>query len=61
MKASELIKKLESAGWYEDRQQGSHRVFKHPNEKDHISVPDHGKRDLGRGLLSAILKKAGLK
>lgn len=61
MTAPELIKRLEAAGWIEERQSGSHRVFKKPNVQKLISVPDHGKKDLKPGLLNKLLKQAGLK
>jgi len=61
MTPKEFIRKLEAAGWVEDRQKGSHRIFKHPTMKDNISLPDHGKDDIKPGLLSKLMKKAGLK
>lgn len=57
----ELIKRLEAAGWVEVRQSGSHKIFKHPDNPDNISVPVHSKKDLKPGLVSKLLKKAGLK
>jgi len=63
--SKELIKKLEKDGWYQVRQNGSHKIFKHDHKKSisgmPISVPDHGKKDLGEGLASSIMKEAGLK
>lgn len=61
MKVNQLIKLLETAGWKEVRQTGSHKIFKHPDFRDNISVPDHGNKDLKPGLESRILKQAGLK
>jgi len=61
MKPRELIKLLERNGWHEVRQRGSHRIFKHPEIHDTISVPDHGNRDVPVGTLHTILKQAGLK
>lgn len=61
MKAKELIKIMETNGWHELRQKGSHRIFRHSQHPDNISVPDHGNKDLGKGLVNSILKKAGLK
>jgi predicted RNA binding protein YcfA (HicA-like mRNA interferase family) len=60
MKTSELIKMLTTAGWEEVRQKGSHKIFRHPNHPSNISVPEHGKKDLGKGLVKAILREAGL-
>jgi predicted RNA binding protein YcfA (HicA-like mRNA interferase family) len=50
----------QDAGWYEDRVAGSHHIFKHRTKPGHLSVP-HPKKDLGKGLVSKILKQAGVK
>lgn len=42
-----------------DRQSGSHAVFMHPDGR-RTTVPIHGKRDLGRGILRQIMKDAEL-
>jgi predicted RNA binding protein YcfA (HicA-like mRNA interferase family) len=59
MKSADLIRELEAAGWVLDRVRGSHHVFKHPSKAGIVVVP-HPKKDLGRGLISAIRKQAGL-
>jgi predicted RNA binding protein YcfA (HicA-like mRNA interferase family) len=59
MKSADLIKELEQAGWQLDRVRGSHHVFKHPAKSGHVTVP-HPKKDLGKGLVSAIRKQAGI-
>lgn len=61
MKATDVVKLIEQQGWYEVRQRGSHRIFKHNEHSEIITIPDHGKSDLKLGLLNSILKKAGLK
>lgn len=60
MKAKELIKKLEKEGWNEVRQSGSHRILKHSEKKETLSIPDHDPKDIPIGTLKSILKKAGL-
>jgi len=60
MKSKDLIREMTKAGWVEDRVVGSHHIFKHPSKPGHISIP-HPKKDLGKGLVSKILKQAGLK
>ena len=60
MKATELEKLLKKNGWYEDRQSGSHKTFKHPVNPKIITVPMHT-GDLKTGLLNKLLKIAGLK
>lgn len=62
MKAAELVKLIESNGWHFARNgKGSHRIYEKEGNPDHISVPDHGKKDLPPGLLNKLLKQAGLK
>jgi predicted RNA binding protein YcfA (HicA-like mRNA interferase family) len=60
MKSANLIKILEQDGWTLRRTKGSHHVFKHPSKPGHVVVP-HPKKDLGIGLVQAILKQAGVK
>jgi predicted RNA binding protein YcfA (HicA-like mRNA interferase family) len=60
MKSADLIRELEAAGWVLDRVRGSHHIFRHPSRPGHVSIP-HPKKDLGKGLLAAIRKAAGLK
>jgi predicted RNA binding protein YcfA (HicA-like mRNA interferase family) len=59
MKSADLIRELEAAGWGLDRVRGSHHVFKHPSKPGIVVVP-HPKKDLGRGLVTAIRNQAGL-
>jgi predicted RNA binding protein YcfA (HicA-like mRNA interferase family) len=59
VKSDTLIKKLEADGWKLDRVRGSHHVFKHSTKPGHVTVP-HPKKDLGKGLVGAIRKQAGI-
>jgi predicted RNA binding protein YcfA (HicA-like mRNA interferase family) len=59
MKSAVLIKELEADGWVLDRIRGSHHVFKHPAKPGIVVVP-HPKKDLGKGLIAAIRKAAGI-
>jgi len=63
MNSKELIKLLKKAGWKKVRQKGSHVVFTHEKIKNPpiIVVPDHGSKDLGKGLVNDVMKKAGIK
>jgi predicted RNA binding protein YcfA (HicA-like mRNA interferase family) len=60
MKSADLIKTLQKAGWVLRAVRGSHHIFNHPTLPGHVTVP-HPKKDLGKGLVHAILKQAGLK
>ncbi len=60
MKSGALIRELEAAGWVLDRVRGSHHVFRH-RERPGIVVVPHPKKDLGKGLVAAIRRQAGLR
>jgi len=51
---------LKKVGWNVVRIRGSHHQLAHPDLGHTITVP-HPKKDLGNGLVRAILKQAGLK
>jgi predicted RNA binding protein YcfA (HicA-like mRNA interferase family) len=61
MTASFLISYLEKAGWQQVRQQGTHRILKHPNHPNLLSIPDLGEAALKPGLINDICREAGLK
>lgn len=58
--ARTVIRKLIRAGFRFIYAKGSHYFFQHPFTKRLTSVPMHGGKDIGRGLLLKILKQAGL-
>lgn len=59
MDGKQVIKRLKENGWEVLRVSGSH----HRMGKGELrtTVPVHGKRDLGSGLLTAIEKQTGVK
>jgi predicted RNA binding protein YcfA (HicA-like mRNA interferase family) len=61
MKCSKLLSILNRDGWYAIAQKGSHLKLAHPNKPNKIIFPDHGSREVGKGLQNKILKEAGLK
>ena len=62
MKVKEIIKKLESEGWIEVRQKGSHKIYKKQGIAELIVLPEHGKNnEPSLGVLNDIKKKAGWK
>jgi mRNA interferase HicA len=61
MKARQVVKLIEKAGWVFVNQEGSHMKFRHPNFLYPVIVPNHGSRDLGKGLVLKILRDAGLR
>ena len=58
MKTKEIIKLIESDGWYEVRQKGSHRQYKHPLKKGWLLYLFIAY--LTAGLEKSILKQAQL-
>lgn len=60
MKIKEIIKMIETDGWYYSRQTGSHRQFKHPVKKGTVTVAGKLSDDLDKGTQKSILKQAGI-
>jgi predicted RNA binding protein YcfA (HicA-like mRNA interferase family) len=56
----EAIKAFFKDGYYLDRISGSHRILKHPDRKERLSIPVHKGNTLGIGLLGSQIKIAGL-
>ena len=52
---------LEADGWYSTGQKGSHMHLRHSAKPGLLVVPMHAGKEIGKGLLHSILKKAGLK
>ncbi len=59
LRASEIIRALDRAGFQATRQRGSHIRLRHPNGRV-VTVPEPGSQDVGRGLLRKILRDADL-
>ena len=53
--ARKVIKLLNKVGFQTIRQRGSHVILKHPDGRVTV-VPIHPGEDIGRGLLSKIIK-----
>jgi predicted RNA binding protein YcfA (HicA-like mRNA interferase family) len=60
MKSSELLRLLRKAGWNPERQVGSHIKLVHPERKHFIIFPNHGSKEVGKGLEKKIRKQGGL-
>lgn len=60
MRSGEIIKKLEKDGWFEVRQAGSHKQFRHPTKPGTVTVP-HPKADMAIGTLKSIEKQSGVR
>jgi len=54
----EAVKKFKKAGWQISRQKGSHVMLEKMGYTYTLSLPQH--KELGIGILSKLLKQAGL-
>jgi predicted RNA binding protein YcfA (HicA-like mRNA interferase family) len=61
MKFRELEKIILKDGWSLVRVAGSHYIYVHKSKPGTLIIPCHGSKDIPRGFISGILKKAGLK
>ena len=61
MKVREVIRLLESNGWYLAVTRGSHRQYRHAVKKGVVTVPGKPGDDLAPGTQNSILKQSGLK
>ena len=55
---AETVRALEKAGFVVVRQTGSHIILRRDDPFAQVTVPNH--RELGRGLLRAIIRQAGM-
>jgi predicted RNA binding protein YcfA (HicA-like mRNA interferase family) len=58
-RAKDIIKKLVKSGFLLVGQKGSHKKYRRGSII--VIIPDHGSKDLGRGLIKAIEKQSGVK
>jgi len=61
VKVREIIRLIESDGWFLDRTRGSHRQFKHATKRGVVTVAGKPGDDLAPGTQNSILKQSGLK
>lgn len=60
VKVRDVIKLIESDGWYLVATKGSHRQFKHPIKPGRVTMAGHPADDLAPGTLNSVLKQAQL-
>jgi predicted RNA binding protein YcfA (HicA-like mRNA interferase family) len=61
MKVRDVLKLIESDGWYLVVTKGSHRQYKHPYKPGRVTIAGHPGDDLAPGTLNSILKQAQIK
>ena len=59
MKSLDLIKMIETDGWFLVRVRNSHHHFKHKTKVGLVTIP-HPKKDLPTATVKSILKQASL-
>lgn len=58
MKVRDAIRIIETDGWRQVSQEGSHRQFKHPIKPGRVTVAGHPGVDMPIGTLKNIFRKA---
>ena len=61
MKVRDIIKLIESDGWYLVVTKGSHRQYKHATKEGRVTIAGHSNDDLAPGTLNSIMKQSKLK
>ena len=61
VKVRDVIKILETDGWYLVEHRGSHRQYKHSTKAGRVTIAGKGSHDLAPGTYNSIMKQAGLK
>jgi predicted RNA binding protein YcfA (HicA-like mRNA interferase family) len=61
MKVKEVIALIESDGWIQVRQRGSHRQFHHPAKPGTVTISGKPSVDVPPDTLNSALKQAGSK
>jgi predicted RNA binding protein YcfA (HicA-like mRNA interferase family) len=60
MKVREIIKLIETDGWYRIKARGGHRQYKHPAKRGRVTIPGRKNANLDPRTEKSILKQAGL-
>jgi len=59
MKCNEFIREVKKNGWEFARQgKGSHEIYEKNGKQ--VSIPNHGSKELGKGLEQKLRKEMGL-
>ncbi len=60
LRAREVVRTLEKAGFVKWRQKGSHLTMYRESDRRTLTVPIHFSKTVPKGALHAIIKQAGL-
>ena len=58
MKVRDVIKRLESDGWFLNRMRGGHRQFKHATKPGLVTVAGHPSKEMHPETLRSVWKQA---
>ena len=58
LSGGEAVKAFVKAGWFVDRQRGSHVILVKDGHPATLSVPDH--KEIAKGTLRSLIRSAGL-
>jgi predicted RNA binding protein YcfA (HicA-like mRNA interferase family) len=61
MKVRQVIRLIESDGWYLVATRGSHRQYKHPDKPGRVTIAGHPNDELAPGTLQNIFRQAGIR
>lgn len=61
VKVRDVIRTIEEDGWFQVRQRGSHRQFKHLAKSGLVTIAGKPNDELAPGTLNSVLKQAGLR
>jgi predicted RNA binding protein YcfA (HicA-like mRNA interferase family) len=59
LKVRDVLKRLNSEGWYQVEMEGSHRQFEHPTKPGKVTVAGHPSEDIAKGMFAKIRRQAG--
>lgn len=60
LKVRDVIRLIQEDGWFQVRQRGSHRQFKHATKAGLVTIAGKPGDELAAGTLASVLKQAGL-
>lgn len=58
--AREVIRAFQAAGYEQVRQSGSHVILKREGARMTLSVPNHGHKEVSRGVLRRLISASGM-
>ncbi|HEX3271595.1 MAG TPA: type II toxin-antitoxin system HicA family toxin [Ktedonobacterales bacterium] len=60
MKVRDVIKAIETDGWYLVTTKGDHRQFKHPKKPGRVTIAGHPSKDMPPKTLASVFRQAQL-